>query len=290
MPHPTRMRRALRESSSRVRALVLLAWAGAAAAPAAAGPFSMISGSEQMVAVSSKVFNGYARARRPDGSYAPETFAFGNGGKVDPSRIGVDTVRAGDSGGANRDDTLDVITFEGVSKTVASSLAAQNFVPTSDPNATNLLIMVFWGKTMGSDLTQDGGLKDMIDLRNAELLGFNSEHVFAQGFGDHANMMSNILRELHSGVVSALEVNRYYVILRAFDFRFAWKERKIRLLWETRYSLSERLHDFSKELPGMTQYASQYFGQDTQGLMRAPVPEGRVDIGEVKSLGTVPEK
>ena len=274
-------------------AAVLLAWA-ALATPAGAGPFSMISGSEQMVAVSSKVFNGYARARRPDGSFAPETFAFGNGGKVDANRYGVDTVgvgaRGGDSGGASRDDTLDVITFGDLSKTVAGSLAAQNYLPTSDPEGTNLLIMVFWGKTMGSSYTQDGELKDMIDLRNAALLGFNSERVFSQGFGDHSNMMSNILRELHSGVMSAIEVNRYYVVLRAFDFRYAWKERKIRLLWETRYSLSERLHDFSKELPGMTQYASQYFGQDSQGLIRAPVPEGRVEIGDVKSLGPVPEK
>lgn len=272
-----------------MRAIFLLVWAAMAVAPVAAGPFSMISDSEQMVAVSSKVFNGYVRARRPDGSFAPETFAFGNGGKVDVRRIGVGAV-VGDSGGANHDDTLDVITFEAMSKTVAGSLAAQNYLPTSDPEATSLLIMVFWGKTMGSTSTQDGGLKDMIDLNNAALLGFNSERVFSRGFGDHANMMSNILRELHAGVMSAIEVNRYYVILRAFDFRHAWKERKIKLLWETRYSLSERLHDFSKELPGMTRYASQYFGQDSQGLIRAPVPEGHVEIGAVKSLGSVPEK
>lgn len=278
----------------KTKAVVLLWAAAIAPAPTVAGPFSMISGSEQMVAVSSKVFNDYSRAQRPDGSFAPETFAFGNGGKVDASRIGIDTVGAatngGDSAGASRDDTLDVITFGDLSKALAGSLAAQNYLPTSDPGATKLLIMVFWGKTMGSDWVQDGGLKDMIDLRNAALLGFNSERVFSQGFGDHSNMMSNILREVHSGVMAAVQVNRYYVILRAFDFRYAWKERKIRLLWETRYSLSERLHDFSRELPGMTQYASQYFGKDSKGLIRAPVPEGRVEIGEVKSLGSVPEK
>jgi hypothetical protein len=278
----------------KTRAAVLLAWAAMSAAPAAAGPFSMISDSEKMVAVSSKVFNGYTRARLPDGSFQPETYAFGNGGRLDGGRGGIDAIGAGasggDAGGALRDDTLDVVTFNEMAKTVAHSLALQNFVPTPDASSTSLLIMVFWGETEGSTHVTEGDLKDMIDMRNAALLGFDSEGVFSQGFGDHSNMMSNILRELHSSVVDDIQVNRYYVILRAFDFRQAWKQRKIKLLWETRYSLSERLHDFSKEVPGMTQYASQFFGQDSHGLLKAPVPEGHVDIGTIKSLGEVPEK
>jgi hypothetical protein len=273
---------------------VLLAWAAMAATTAVAGPFSMISGSEQMVAVSSKVFNGYERPRLPDGSFQPETYAFGNGGKIGGDNVGIDAIGAGASGGgaggALRDDTLDNVTFTEIAKTVSGPLAGQKYVPTPDAGSTKLLIMVFWGRTEGSKDVLEGDLKDMIDMRNAELLGFDSERVFSQGFADHSNMMSNILRELHAGTMSAIEVNRYYVILRAFDFKYAWKERKIKLLWETRYSLSERLHDFGKELPGMTQYASQFFGQDSHGLLRAPVPEGHVEIGDIKSLGSVPEK
>ena len=265
-----------------------------ASTSAAAGPFSMISGSEQMVAVSSKVFNGYARARLPDGTYQKETYAFGNGGLVDSGRLGIDGIGAsasgGDSGGTRRDDTIEAMHFDELSRTVSQSLAIQNYVSTPDPKATGLLVMVYWGVTQGSADVLQGGLKDLIDMKNAALLGFDSERVFSHGFGDHSNMMSNILRELHAPVMDAIEVDRYYVILRAFDFQNAWKQHKIRLLWETRYSLSERLHDFGKELPGMTQYASQYFGQDSHGLLRAPVPEGRVDIGPIKSLGDVPGK
>ncbi len=272
---------------------VLLAWA-ASSAPGLAGPFSMISASEQMVAVSSKVFNGYTRARLADGSYQKETYAFGNGGLVDIGRLGTDGIGAnvggGDSGGARRDDTIEIVHFDVLSKTVSQSLAVQDYVPTPEAKSTDLLIMVYWGVTQGSSGLITGSLMDLIDLRNAALLGFDSDGVFSQGFGDHANMMANIVRELHSGVVDAIEKNRYFVILRAFDFKEAWKHHKIRLLWETRYSLSERLHDFGKELPGMTQYASQYFGQDSHGLLQAPVPEGRVDIGAIKSLGDVPEK
>jgi hypothetical protein len=276
------------------KAIALLSWAAMTPLPAFAGPFSLISGSEQMVAVSSKVFSGYVRERLPDGSLKPETYAFGNGGRLGGETIGADVVgasaRGGDTGGVVRDDTIDIVTFGELARTVAGPLAGQNYVPTPSADSTDLLIMVFWGRTMGSVKVLDGQAKDMIDMRNAILLGFNSEGVFSQGFRDPTNMMANIRRQVHSDVVDAIQVNRYYVILRAFDFRYAWKQRKIKLLWETRYSLSERHHDFEKELPGMTQYASQYFGQDSHGLLRAPVPEGRVEIGPVKSLGDVPEK
>jgi hypothetical protein len=40
----------------------------------------------------------------------------------------------------------------------------------------------------------------------------------------------------------------------------------------------------------VAQYASQYFGQDSNGLVHKPVPFGHVEIGEVKSLGSIPEK
>jgi|HubBroStandDraft_1064217.scaffolds.fasta_scaffold33656_2 hypothetical protein len=280
--------------SNAAKAIALLSWAATAALPAFAGPFSLISGSEQMVAVSSKVFDGYVRDRLPDGSFRPETYAFGNGGRLGEETGGADVVgagaRGGDAGGVVRDDTLDIVTFGELARTVAGPLATQKYLPTQSADSTDLLIMVFWGRTMGSDKILDGVAKDRMDIRNAILLGFNTEGVFSQGFNDSTNMMSNIRRQVHSDVVDAIQVNRYYVILRAFDFRYAWKQRKIKLLWETRYSLSERHHDFGKELPGMTQYASQYFGQDSHGLLRAPVPEGRVEIGPVKSLGDVPEK
>jgi len=40
----------------------------------------------------------------------------------------------------------------------------------------------------------------------------------------------------------------------------------------------------------MTLSASRYLGQDRNGLTRKPQDEGRVDFGELKILGIVPEK
>jgi hypothetical protein len=89
---------------------------------------------------------------------------------------------------------------------------------------------------------------------------------------------------MHQATMSQVEINRYYVILRAYDFQTAWKEKKLKLLWETRFSLGQRLHDFGKNLPTMAQSASIYFGHDSYGLIYRPVPEGRVEVGEATVL------
>jgi hypothetical protein len=87
-----------------------------------------------------------------------------------------------------------------------------------------------------------------------------------------------------------LGTNRYFVVLMAYDFQLMWKRKKHKLLWETRFSLREIGHDFHKEIPAMASFASQYFGQNAHGLVRRLVPEGHVEIGDVKSLGAVPEQ
>jgi hypothetical protein len=249
---------------------------GTLAAPSNAGPFSAISDSEEITAVSSKVHNGYARKRLPDGSFKPETYALGIGGFMSYE---VDTA-------------LENFSFDEVSKTLVGPLAGQNYIPSRDLNKIDLLIVVYWGKRFGSEHLQGvpGVVIDSIDLANAKLMGFVSDNVFGVGFGDPSNMHYHIIKETHGQVVSAIEANRYFIILLAVDFQSAWKKKKVTLLWSTRISLAERHHDFSEELPKMTQYAAKYFGQESNGLILKPIPEGRVEIGQPKSLGETPEK
>jgi hypothetical protein len=76
----------------------------------------------------------------------------------------------------------------------------------------------------------------------------------------------------------------------AYDFQSMWKQKKHTLLWETRFSVQQRGVEFDKQLAAMAKNASQYFGQDTRGLVHKELPVGRVDIGDVKTLGTVAEK
>ncbi|MGA2693867.1 MAG: hypothetical protein ABSF76_16005 [Opitutaceae bacterium] len=247
-----------------------------AAAPLGIAAESTIEG---ITAVSSKAFNGYTRTRLPDGSFKPETYAFGNGGFVTAGSAGAETP------GAQRDATIDKLGFDSIAKALNEPLSGQNYVLTADPDATNLLIMVFWGTTVGGYHEKKGKFRDLLDLKNAALLGFDSEDLFGPGFGN--NIRSNIQKQVHSQMLDALESNRYFLILRAFDFQASLKQKKIRLLWETRFSINQRHNAFDEALPLMAQYASQCFGQDSRGLMMARVSEGRVLMGDIKSLGEV---
>jgi len=249
-----------------------------------AGPFSAVSDSERLTAVSSSAHNGYVRTRLADGSYSPETFAFGKGGKIDYLDM--------------RDPTFDDVGFKAIARMIAGPLAEQNYLPARNPDTTKLLIMVYWGTTIGGVNTRDGYLRDQVNYANAKLLGFDTEGPF-QGMTDPlsdpsasffgVSFRQKFLDNVHGDTMSAIEVNRYFVILRAFDFQTAWRQKKMKLLWETRFSLSERRHDFERDLPAMAQTASLYFGQDTYGLVMKPVPEGRVDIGRVRNLDDASE-
>jgi hypothetical protein len=266
---------------SGTRVCLLLGLAAISATPSGAGPFSAISESEKLTAVSSKAFNGYARSRLADGSFQPEAYAFGEGGPVTPPLMVV------------RDPTIDDVSFNEIARTISVPLAGQNYLPTHDPVEAKLLIMVFWGRTTGSVNSLDGPSVDELNAWNAALLGFDSGGVSElslepslPGYG--TNFKMSLFRQSRYEVLDALATNRYFVILRAYDFQAAWRQKKVRLLWETRFSLSERRHDFERELPAMARYASLYFGQDSHGLVRIPpIPEGRVDIGDVMSLGPV---
>jgi len=268
-------------SEHSLRVCLLLGLAAIWAAPSAAGPFSAISVSEGLTAVNSKQFNGYVRARLPDGSYQPETFAFGDGGLLPVPAI---------AGLVFSDPTIDGLNLPGIARMLAGPLASQNYVRALDPEATRLLIVVYWGRTIGTTRIMDGPTKDRINFFNASLMGFDSEaHLLGESSGD--TILGQLVRNVHAGTMSAVEMDRYYVILRAFDFQFAWRQRRARLLWETRFSLSERRHDFERDLPSMAQSASLYFGQDSYGMVRMPpVPEGHVHIGEIKAIDEADEE
>jgi len=271
------------------RACILAGCAAAAAGPANAGPFSLISDSETLTAVSAKEFNGYSRTQRADGTFETETFAFGNGGPITAQLISV------------RDPTIDDVGFNSIAHKIAVPLARQNYVSTRSPDRTGLLIMVFWGRTTGTaslataNRAAWGESVDALDAWNAHLLGFDRRD-FQMSFtpslaGFDTSLKPMLLRQSYHDTHDSLAVDRYFVVLRAFDFQALWRHKQVRALWETRFSLSERHHDFGEELPEMARVASIYFGQDSHGLVRIPpVPEGRIDIGELQNLGAVPQR
>jgi hypothetical protein len=303
----------------------------ACSAMLAAPRVALADGDNAVVAVSSRASADYVRAQLPDGKFQEETFAFGKGGVW---------------GGAAHDATIDAVDFMDVARTIAVPLAGQAYVPSRDPKATKILVMVYWGTThtpghssnsiasqnlqiasaaamaashaqiirtnpndscapiqmvqssatsysiqtpaqVDLDNAMTGAMsavaaedrsRDLLDAQNASMLGYDALWDKADGY--KGTPLEFRRREL----VNELEDERYFVVLMAYDFQMMWKEKRPKLLWETRYSIRARGNDFSRALEAMTQDAAQYFGRNSGGLLRERLPDGHVDIGEQKVL------
>jgi hypothetical protein len=145
--------------------------------------------------------------------------------------------------------------------------------------------------TLSSELTMLSMVneqRDQTDFATAKLLGYDSDDAVGTEFGNY--IRGTALHARRDDLVSELEDNRYFVVLMAYDFQLLWKQKKHKLLWESRFSIRQRDHAFGKDLASMAKFASRYFGQDTHGLVRKTIPLGRVEIGNLESLGAVPEK
>jgi hypothetical protein len=221
---------------------------------------------EEIEAVSGRVSPDYIRAKLPDGSFLPETYAFGKGGYWS---------------GPMADLTIDKMDFTEVASTIATPLAGQNYLASKDPATTKLLIMVYWGTTVTPGRPQgesDNRYRDHEDYMNAQLLGYDSEGLIGTEYG--ANIELTALRWHRRDLVQEIEYNRYFVVLMAYDFQKLKNQKVLKPQWQTRFSLNQRSNEFDKALPAMARTASRYFGQDSHGLVRKPIREGHVEVGE----------
>ena len=281
-----------------------------------------------IVSVYSSVSPAYLRTPVPGGGFKPESYAFGEGG---------------DQGGPMKDPTIDRLPFNDVAHRIAPALAAQNYLPVKerDPGQTDLLIMVYWGTTIGTNrassspeyqiaqslipppmpppppppsgrptpgavsaaqqaaaqkAANDSALAQadiLISMANRRRDRQNSENALTLGYAQEMHRTEGYemtaLRNVRRDIVDDVEENRYYVILLAYDFQMLWKSRQRKLLWETRFSVREQSHDFEKELAAMAAHAARYFGQNSGGLVRKPMPTTNVKLGELKVLEAEPE-
>jgi len=269
-------------------------------------------GGAALTAVYSRASRDYVRAQNPDGSFVPETYVFRNGGNY---------------GGPRVDVTMDKLSFEEVTRVITGPLASRDYVPSEDPSATDLLIVVYWGVTivpndlmpyanresvkLGEQAVAPTGASEgkgtgaaveaqrqlslqeqaasfsqmeaaadaRTDAQSANILGYTDEIYRTSPNDPYMNTLK-----------AEVEQDRYYVVLLAYDYKAARKFGVHKLLWETRFSVPELGNDFEKAFPMMASIAGKYFGQDSHGLIHHSLGEGRVEVGETKSLGTLPEK
>jgi hypothetical protein len=275
------------------RTLQLTGWIFAGCGILVLAKTSALAG-EDVTAVSSRVVSKeYVRTILADGSYKSEKYFLKNGGRYDKP-----------SGDASMDDK----SFPNIARVIAEQLGTQNCRPGTDPKTGKLIIVVYWGTTIPLDRGTDHALEregyqvillphggkatiggpdgTEVSLEDFEHAYANSHNAGLLGYDWEAiNVPQPFRFNVYENELNELQLERYFVVLMAYDSQVFLKQRKYKELWETRFSISTRDTDFTKALPKMAKDASNYFGQDSHGLQH--LPEGHVNVGEPKSLGEV---
>ena len=292
----------------RTAGLLLLGCAAPLAAHAESGTV------EGFAAVSSRVSKDYVRTKSPDGSFQAEGYTLADAGHLngpirdasfdrvsfqDVARSLVGPLAAQGYVPAKdvANQRLIILVYWGTthvpdpfsgSPGYRSYQNAKSSLDHQGNGTANTLNGPAVRATLGAaeqQMAAENMLRNQIDLRNAQLLGYDSEGLVGTDLGALAGH-TGVTGALQDELISEVEDTRYFVVLMAYDAQVFLKEKKRVLLWETRFSISEAHNFFDRALPKMAQYASNYFGQDSKGLMRKPVPKGRVEMGEPKQVGT----
>jgi hypothetical protein len=287
------------------------------------------AGNNDITAVASRKSGSYIRIQLPNGTYLPESYVFGAGGvwrgeKVDATidKVSFSEVAhmiAGPLASQNYFPATDpnstkllIMVYWGTSHGQEHASESNGYVnlqaaqaakdsarmqsggpPAGNGGASALSSIPKSADERAADdrltsamaaVVAENHVRDQADILNVNMLGYDS------WWDDTQKYVGTPIDFRRDDLVGEIEEDRYFVVLMAYDFQQLWWKKKHRLLWETRFSIRERHHAFDRDLPSMAQYASQYFGQNSHGLVHKEIQLGHVDIGEVKSLGEVPEK
>ena len=269
---------------------------------------------EQVESVFSKTSNGYVRLLRADGSFQPETYKFGKGefwgGEIaDASidRLTVDDVARTISPALARQSYLaakvpssaDLFIVINWGTTAAPEHRTMDLAFENAEKAQNMATSkgsVAKFAHAGDSPVMDGiigglGEGSLDGSANTWNLGGNNNRIIqgSSQLGAENNIWETISRK-NAGMLgytslsdAELQRYRYFVVLLAYDNKTI-SQRKPKLLWEARLSISQHNNLFDKRLGALAENASAYFGQNSNGLRHKAVPVGFVHIGPIRSL------
>jgi hypothetical protein len=262
-------------------------------------------------AVFSRVSKEYKRERLPDGSFKPEFYALGEGGVV---------------AGTMRDKTAERVKFANIVRLTMPLLTQEGYHYAQEAQQADLLLVLHWGNTLpynsinyqqslapvGQALSEiqriksAGGVGGDLDSANAALdqaitmeemermirNQFVAPNARLLGYIEDINDNNDIRRLVgvtrYDDLMADVEESRYYVIISAYDFKELVQHGKQKLQWVTRVSVRTPGNSFDDSVTAMLKNASHYFGRESGKLIRGEELRGRVDLGEIKFLGTAP--
>jgi hypothetical protein len=213
------------------------------------------------------------------------------------------------------DKSLIKVDFMDIAQNLAVHLTKQNYYPSKDTDNNDVMIVVNWGVTAVED--------DIMDLWN-----LNSQDEYEEIYGLGDNSTGGIERQLeiygptpiqswgeadrqkNSGILgfaetlqstnvmpqeqydleSALNRERYFLVVMAYDYQKLKSKKEMDLLWITRFSMKSSGTNFEDAYKELTFAASDHFGKNMKGLQKTRTDDkSKVEIGDIEVLNTVEE-
>ncbi len=266
-------------------------------------PVAAAAAQEQSIAVSATAIAEYVRPADPSGGPRAETYVFAEGQFFDGSTVDRGLVKA---------------TFAGITRTLAVSLARQNYFPTTAVATADLLIMVHWGTTTiyedpqkefnkaelqaatasynasidASGKADPTGLNMALDARETAQAGVHdaiNRNALLLGYARVLHRERQAMRPTTAEITMSNELNeeRYFVIFMAYDNQRRTQEHLSKLLWVTRLSVRSPGNNFLEALPALAKVGGDVFGRQLDDLVRVKTRQGTVKLHELDLLGTM---
>lgn len=225
-------------------------------------------------------------------------------------------------GGTTRDKGMETMGFIDIAKSLATALEKRKFYPEPDPHLGDLLIMISWGRTdrnfdlretLGIDSQNDmlsDSAKDRIGsndmptdamakaIFNHEALSSAAESMFKTRFSKSKTSAFALLG-LERGIEDvygkdlaeeALDTERYFVVVNAFDYQHLLKEKELKQVWFVKYNCRAIGVGFENAINTMNRAVSGTFGVKLDKLVKfRGDTEGSAELGEVEVVGTEEE-
>ena len=218
--------------------------------------------------------------------------------------------------GSISDPSMQDLKFEDIVHDIALNLGKNNFIPDPNPENTDLIIVVHWGRTRPAedsliDLHGYTSLDDMGGLTPDRSIAFdNPSNISSElEFNYNASLSISESNEGNAYYKSQLlgmeeafgtkgsrydeemmkrmvDEERYFIILMAYDYK-KLQEGETVLLWRTRYSMRALGQSFTDAIGQMNHVAGDYFGQNMKGLITKRFnAEDDVKIGDIEVIDT----
>jgi hypothetical protein len=128
-----------------------------------------------------------------------------------------------------------------------------------------------------------------VEMENRERDAANAGNAQLLGYLDDINDRRDItawadVGDLQHDLVADVEEQRYYIVVRAYDFKALQRDGKQLVRWTTRISIGAQGQGFDERFAQMVAAAGNAFGQQ-QRLRRRFYGDPNVNLGEIKYLG-----